>query len=114
MPASLKTTNYNLPLYAENDITSWLTDFNGAMTKIDTQLKATNDSIADLDVSQIQGDVESLQSTVQTIQETIQTIQSSVSTLTAKMDTLKNVVTTSSDGTGVTATQYDKLKVVAN
>lgn len=38
MSASKKTENYDLPIYSENDVTSWLTDFNGAMEKIDSTL----------------------------------------------------------------------------
>lgn len=38
MAGSLKTAFYNLVKYAANDITSWLTDFNGNMDKIDTAL----------------------------------------------------------------------------
>ena len=38
MAGSLKTAFFNLVKYAANDITSWLTDFNGNMDKIDTAL----------------------------------------------------------------------------
>lgn len=46
MPASQKTTNYELPIYASDDVTSYLDDFNPAMTKIDTQMKANADAAA--------------------------------------------------------------------
>lgn len=45
MSASLKTTNYDLGIYAPNDVTSWLTDFNGNMNKIDAQMKANADGV---------------------------------------------------------------------
>lgn len=35
MTATNETTNYNLPLFADNDQPTWLGDFNGAMAKID-------------------------------------------------------------------------------
>ena len=38
MAGSLKTAFFNLVKYAANDISSWLTDFNGNMDKIDTAL----------------------------------------------------------------------------
>lgn len=36
MSATNKTANYELPKFVGTDKPSWLTDFNGAMTKIDT------------------------------------------------------------------------------
>lgn len=36
MTATNETTNYKLPLFADNDQPTWLGDFNGAMNKIDT------------------------------------------------------------------------------
>ena len=38
MSATNKTANYELPEFVGTDKPSWLTDFNGAMTKIDTAL----------------------------------------------------------------------------
>lgn len=38
MSASRKTENFNLPLYSADDATSWLVDFNGAMTELETHL----------------------------------------------------------------------------
>lgn len=38
MAGSLKTTFFNLVKYAANDVTSWLTDFNGNMDKIDAAM----------------------------------------------------------------------------
>lgn len=45
MSASQKTPNYNLPLFAPEDITDWLTDFNGAMSMIDGDLHGLSSSI---------------------------------------------------------------------
>lgn len=39
MAGSLKTTNYQLAKYAPDDITSWLTDFNGNMDLIDAGMQ---------------------------------------------------------------------------
>lgn len=45
MSATGKTPNYNLAVYRDYDITSYLTDFNGNMEAIDTALKALSDKI---------------------------------------------------------------------
>lgn len=46
MATSLKTTNYGFGKYAPDDVTSYLTDYNGTMDKIDTTIKSVQD-IAD-------------------------------------------------------------------
>lgn len=45
MSATNKTPNYNLPVYRDYDITSYLVDFNGAMEKIDTAMKEISDAV---------------------------------------------------------------------
>lgn len=45
MAGSLKTAFYNLVKYAANDITSWLTDFNGNMDKIDTAMNQNKTAV---------------------------------------------------------------------
>lgn len=40
MPATNETTNYKLPLFTDGDQPTWLGDFNGAMSKIDTEMNA--------------------------------------------------------------------------
>lgn len=49
MAGSLKTTFFNLVKYAANDITSWLTDFNGNMDKIDAGMEANKQAAAAAD-----------------------------------------------------------------
>ena len=44
MSATNHTTNYNLPQFIGTDKPTWLTDVNGAMSAIDTQMKANADS----------------------------------------------------------------------
>lgn len=43
MPATGKTQNYNLPQYQPTDKPKYLTDFNGAMSTIDTAIKSASD-----------------------------------------------------------------------
>lgn len=44
MSATNHTTNYNLPQFVGTDKPTWLTDVNGAMNAIDTQMKLNADS----------------------------------------------------------------------
>ena len=44
MSATNHTTNYNLPQFIGTDKPTWLTDVNGALNTIDTQMKANADS----------------------------------------------------------------------
>ena len=46
MSATNTTDNYNLPIFVGTDKPAWLVDFNGAMTAIDTQMKANADAAA--------------------------------------------------------------------
>ena len=43
MGATNRTQNYNLPQFVGSDKPTWLGDFNGAMSSIDTQMKTNND-----------------------------------------------------------------------
>ena len=43
MGATNRTQNYNLPQFVGSDKPTWLGDFNGAMSSIDTQMKSNND-----------------------------------------------------------------------
>lgn len=42
MSSTNTTPNYGLPQFINSDVPSWLGDFNGAMSKIDTQMKAND------------------------------------------------------------------------
>ena len=42
MSSTNSTTNYNLPQFISTDKPTWLGDFNGAMSTIDTQMKTNN------------------------------------------------------------------------
>lgn len=64
MPASQKTANYQLPIYAEDDVTSYLQDYNPAMQKIDAQMKANADAAA-----AAQSDADSLDTRVTALED---------------------------------------------
>lgn len=104
MSATNKTANYELPEFVGTDKPSWLTDFNGAMTKIDTALH---------DLSE--GQTSSV--TKQYVDEQIARVTTELSNLQGNVnaitDKLKNYLTVGTAKDGITATQYDTLKVNA-
>lgn len=71
-----KTANYNLPQFTGTDKPSWLTDVNGAMTSIDTQMKANADAN-----TTTAGELSTLTGRVTTAEENISTNASSISTV---------------------------------
>lgn len=77
MTASLKTTNYELPIYAETDGYNILGDQNGAMSKIDTALKENADATT------AQG------GSITALTTQISNINNTVTTLSATVDTVK-------------------------
>lgn len=104
MSATNKTTNYELPEFVGTDKPSWLTDFNGAMTKIDTALH-------DLSEGQASGVTKQyVDGQIATVTTALNNLQDDVDAITAK---LKNYLTVGTANDGITATQYDTLKVHA-
>lgn len=110
MTASQKTTNYELPIYAETDGYNILGDQNGAMSKIDTALKENADattaqggSITALttQVSNINNTVTVLSNTVETVKTTADnaaslsaTNEQDIGTLDGQVAALETSVTT--------------------
>lgn len=78
-----ETTNYDLPIFTGTDKPSWLNDFNGAMTDIDTQMKANADaaSAAYTKAEGADGAVTTLSGRVTTAEGDIDTLEGKVSTL---------------------------------
>lgn len=78
-----ETTNYDLPIFTGTDKPSWLNDFNGAMTNIDTQMKANADaaSAAYTKAEGADGAVTTLSGRVTTAEGDIDTLEGKVSTL---------------------------------
>ena len=82
------TANYNLPQFVGTDKPSWLTDVNGAMTSIDTQMKANADAN-----TTTAGDLTTLAGRVTAA-------EGNITTNTANITTVSNVASTA----GTTAT----------
>lgn len=102
MSATNKTANYELPEFVGTDKPSWLTDFNDAMTKIDTALH-------NLSAGQANGVTKQyVDKQIATVTAALNTLQDDVGAITAK---LKKYLTVGTEEDGITATQYDTLKV---
>ena len=67
MATSKSTTNYNLPIYAPDDVTSWLVTWNGAMTELDKIISNVQKmaEAAGADVTLVEQAVEQLKTSVQ-------------------------------------------------
>ena len=76
MSATGKTTNYNLPIYQPNDTTSYLVDFNGAMTEIDSAIYS-----AQSDADSANTKFDNLTVSVENINDTLVNVQSEVITV---------------------------------
>ena len=95
MSATNKTTNIELPLFIGTDVPSWLTDWNGAMTTLDTNI-ATIKSNAETAKSDAANAEESAAQTAQsliTLNNTVTTLQTTINQLT----TVNNIGATKSD-----------------
>lgn len=99
MSATGSTTNYKLPQFEDNDIPSWLTDFNDAMKKIDTAIHNVAASSGE------PPDYQQLKSSVSELSE-------KMTKVIAALKTLNNAVVVGTASGGITATEYSKLKVV--
>lgn len=105
MSATQKTTNYQLPIFVGTDIPSWLTDFNGAMNKIDAAIKgaSTTGGVSQNEVDELQEEITQLKTRAENLESKITELKS----------TLGNALVIGTKEAGVTADQYDKIKNVS-
>lgn len=82
-----ETTNYELPIFIGTDKPSWLNDFNGAMTAIDTRMKANADAAAAAytKAEGAEGGVSGLTTRMTTAEGEIDDLQGGLSTLSAQV-----------------------------
>lgn len=104
MSATNKTANYELPEFVGTDKPSWLIDFNGAMTIIDGALHKLSQGQASGVTKQY------VDEQITKVTKALNNLQGDVDAITAK---LKNYLTIGTAQDGITATQYDTLKVNA-
>lgn len=109
MSATQKTTNYQLPIFVGTDIPSWLTDFNGAMEKIDTVVKQAS-TTGGVTKSYVDNIRDELQSAITQLSTRVTTIETSIASI---KTTLENALVIGTAAAGVTADQYDKIKNVS-
>lgn len=125
MSATNETTNYNLPLFTDNDQPTWLGDFNGAMNKIDTDmntiganastaLSAANNAVNR--VGQVETTIAGVQSTANNAYSLSTTNEKAIGTLDAKVAQLgtKFPITSNNLSNGaVTAAKLDQTAIAA-
>lgn len=73
MATSKETSNYKLPIYAPNDVTSYLVTWNGAMTLLDTTLANIQKmaETAGADVTLVEASVKQLKEAVQQLNNNV-------------------------------------------
>lgn len=94
------TANYNLPQFVGTDKPSWLTDVNGAMSSIDTQMKANADAN-----TTTAGDLTTLAGRVTTAEGNITTQGSTLSTV-SNVASNASVTATSAKATADALSSY--------
>lgn len=97
MSASLKTQNYELPIFVADDIPAWLVDWNNAMTEIDTAIASAKQSGTDAEsaVANMQESISTLSSTVLTLSNNYAKIQSDLTDLNSQLSVrqVTNIIT---------------------
>ena len=103
--ASEYTPNYNLDLYVGTDKPNLRDQYNSAMGKVDTQMKANADGVtnANANVITLQSQMGTVQSDVSTLKTNVSTLQTNVSTLQTDVSAIESTVET--HGTQITDVQ---------
>lgn len=96
--ASEYTPNYNLDLYVGTDKPNLRDQYNSAMGKVDTQMKANADGVTNANANVI-----TLQSQMGTVQSDVSTLKTNVSTLQTDVSAIESTVET--HGTQITDVQ---------
>ena len=109
MSATQKTTNYQLPIFVGTDIPSWLTDFNGAMNKIDEAIKSAS-ATGGVTQDYVDSIRDELQFSITQLSTKVNNLETSIVGL---KTTLENALVIGTAAAGVTADQYDKIKNVS-
>ena len=88
------TANYNLPQFTGTDKPSWLTDVNGAMTSIDTQMKANADANTTTagDLTTLTGRVTTAEGNIATQGSTLQTVSTVASSASTTATNAQNEI----------------------
>lgn len=100
MTATNKTTNYQLPIYLDTDAYNVMGDFNGAMDKIDTQLKTNADATAAQSTTIAAIDLRCTKNSTD-----IDGVRTTANAATATADAAKATAQAAADGVGVLNSQ---------
>lgn len=125
MTATNETTNYQLPLFTDNDQPTWLGDFNGAMNKIDTDmniiganastaLSAANNAVNR--VGQVETTIAGVQTTANNAYSLSATNEKDINTLdgqVAQLETKFPITSDSLSNGAVTAAKLDQTAIAA-
>ena len=81
------TTNYRIPLYEDNDPTSYLTTYNETMELIDESLHALSLKVANGEVNdrQFTAEISAIKGRLDTAENTINTIKTELATTNGKV-----------------------------
>ena len=115
MAATNHTTNYNLPVFVNDDIPTWLGDWNTAMNDIDEALKNIADSAGtDVDKAYVDGKIATVNESISALNQTVTNMGKTVKQLQTSLNALiPKAVTWGEGNTGITAKQYEQLKIQA-
>lgn len=112
MSATNNTTNFNLPLFIGTDKPAWLTDWNGAMTTIDTKLQEvkTEAASATSESGSNTQSISQINSTLQTLNSTVSAMNTNVTKVTNAFGAWKTeqLNTLGSGYTGTMFATYNK------
>lgn len=107
MSATNNTTNFNLPLFIGSDKPAWLTDWNGAMSTIDTKLQEVKTEAASATAesgSNTQA-ITQINSTLQSLNSTVSLMNTNVTKVTNAFGAWKTEQI-NTFGTGYTGTMF--------
>lgn len=88
MSASLKTQNYELPIFVADDIPAWLVDWNNAMTAIDTAIASAKQSGTDAASA-----VANMQENITQLQQSVLNLSNNVTNLSSSITDIQNNLT---------------------
>lgn len=100
MSATNHTQNYDLSQFVGGDIPSWLNDYNGDMSKIDSAIAGVASGAGDVasDVNALKSRMTSAEADIDTAESNIATLQNTVSTQGAQItQNTTNITTTNSN-----------------
>lgn len=107
MSATNNTTNFNLPLFIGSDKPAWLTDWNGAMTTIDTKMQEvkTEAASASTESGSNTQSINQINSTLQALNSTISVMNTNVTKVTNAFSAWKTEQL-NTFGSGYTGTMF--------